>query len=103
LSIDGGFATDDGGLGLAGTAVGGGLLINGPRVAIESAALMNNEAAGANGTNGTTGHSATTSRTTGGLGGNGGNGGDAQGGGIYLAAGSLTLTNDLLQGNGAVG
>jgi hypothetical protein len=39
----------------------------------------------------------------GGSGGSGGSGGDACGGGLYLAGGSATLTNDTLSGNSAQG
>ena len=97
LGIEVGDATDGGVLGLD-AAVGGGVLIDGGQVAMSNVALMNNEAAGFSGSNGRNGHSATTSNPTGGDGGAGGAGGNAQGGGIYLYAGSLTLTKTPLRG-----
>ena len=102
LGIEGGDATDGGFLGLD-AAVGGGVLIDGGQVAMSNIALMNNEAAGFSGPNGSNGHSATKSNRTGGAGGAGGAGGNAQGGSMYLYAGSLTLTNDVIQGNIAQG
>ncbi len=82
LAIEGGEATDGGFLG---SSRGGrrGVLIDGGSVAMTNVAIVNNLAVGASGT--------------------GGNGGDAQGGGIFLGGGSLTLTDDLIQGNGADG
>ncbi len=102
LAIAGGRATDGGILGST-VAMGGGLLIDGGTVALSGVAVTNNEASGAAGAVGTTGHSATRSHVTGPPGGNGGAGGNAEGGGIYLASGTLTLTNDLIQGNVAQG
>ena len=102
LAIDGGRATDGGILG-GGAALGGGLLIDGGNVALSNVAVMNNAASGAAGAAGAVGRSATAGHPTGGPGGNGGDGGNARGGGIYLAAGNLTLTNDLIQGNVAQG
>ena len=105
LAIEGGFATNSGGLAPAGTnpAYGGGLLIDGGTVALSGVSLANNTAAGAAGIDGASGSSATSQQPTGGVGGNGGNGGDAQGGGIYLAGGSLSLVNDQVTGNKALG
>ena len=102
LGIEGGDATDGGFMGLN-AAVGGGLLIDGGQVAMSNVALMNNEAAGLSGSNGGSGHSATSANPTGAAGGAGGAGGNAQGGGIYLYAGSLTLTHDTIAGNIAQG
>jgi len=99
LTIEGGYATDDGGLGLAGDpAVGGALLIDGGQVSLDGVALLDNEAAGAHGAYGTPGLTG-----LGGPGGNGGAGGNAMGGGIYLAAGSLTLNDSTIAGDVAQG
>ena len=102
FAITGGRAGDGGILGGA-TALGGGLLIDGGNVALSNVAVMNNAASGAQGSGGAVGRSATPAHPTGGPGGNGGAGGNARGGGIYLAAGNLTLTNDLIEGNMAQG
>ena len=102
LAIAGGRATDGGIVG--GTAaLGGGLLIDGGNVALSNVAVNDNAASGAAGAGGAAGLHATGGHPTGGPGGNGGDGGNAQGGGIYLFAGSLTLSNDLIQGNVAQG
>jgi hypothetical protein len=99
LTIEGGIATDDGGLGLAGDpAVGGALVIDGGSVSLTNVALLDNEAGGAHGANGVPGASG-----AGGRGGDGGAGGNAMGGAIYLAAGSLTLTGSTIDGNFAQG
>jgi fibronectin-binding autotransporter adhesin len=99
LTIEGGLATDNGGLTLpSGTGVGGGLLIDGGAVALSNVKLTNNDAVGTTGTTGFQGAS-----RTGGPGGRGGAGGNGEGGAIYMAAGSLTLNNDLITGNSAQG
>jgi hypothetical protein len=99
LTIEGGVATDSGGLGLPGApAVGGAMVIDGGSVSLTNVAVLNNEAGGAHGVNGVPG---TTG--SGNPGGNGGAGGDARGGAIYLGAGSLTLTGSTISGNFAQG
>ena len=102
LTISGGRATDGGILG-GGTATGGGLLIDGGNVALSSVAVSGNAASGAAGAGGAAGNSATAAHPTGGPGGSGGSGGNALGGGIYLASGTLTLANDVIEGNLAQG
>ncbi len=87
----------------AAPALGGGLLIDGGNVALSNVAVMNNAASGGAGADGSVGRSATQAYPTGGPGAAGGAGGNARGGGIYLASGNLTLTNDLIQGNVAQG
>ena len=99
LTISGGLATDNGGLSLpSGTAVGGALLIDGGAVALSNVNLNDNAAVGTKGTTGFSGAS-----RTGGPGGHGGAGGNGEGGAIYMAAGSLTLTDDTITGNTAHG
>jgi hypothetical protein len=99
LSISGGHATDAGGLVLpTGAGVGGGVLMDGGLVAMSQVAIESNSAQGATGKGGFVGASVTA-----GPGGPGGPGMIGQGGAIYLAAGSLTLTNDLITGNTARG
>jgi hypothetical protein len=98
LSIEGGRATDDAGLNLPQTVVGGGLVFDGGNVTMSNVAVKSNVAAAVNGTNGSPG-----APGVGGTGGNGGNGGKARGGGFFLASGSLTLNNDTISGNLAQG
>jgi predicted outer membrane repeat protein len=97
LSIEGGYANNNGGLNLPGTAVGGGLLIDGGNVTMSSVSVKSNLAAGASGTFGSPGGG------LGGAGNTGGDGGKAQGGGFYLAGGSLTLNSDTFSDNRAQG
>jgi hypothetical protein len=86
LTIQGGTATNSGIL--SGTAaLGGGLLIDGGMVALTSVDLVNNIAWGAPGTAGSNG----TNKAQ--RGGNGGPGKEAEGGGIYLAGGTLSLND----------
>ena len=98
LSIEGGRATDDAGLNLPQTVVGGGLVIDGGDVTMSNVAVKSNKAAGVNGTSGSAGNPG-----AGGPGGSGTNGGHARGGGFFMAAGSLTLNNDTIIGNTAKG
>ena len=77
-------------------AQGGGLLIDGGNVALSDVAVSQNAVVGAQGAEGAAG-------ATGQIGGTGGNGGAAQGGGIYLASGNLTLTHSTIFGNTAFG
>ncbi len=99
LLIGGGLATDDGGLTIpSGTAVGGGLLVDGGLVTLDNVTLSNNEARGNTGATGSSGGSLTS-----GPGGPGKLGFNSQGGGIYIAAGTLTLHNDAITGNVAQG
>jgi hypothetical protein len=99
LTIEDGYETDDGGLGLAGDpGVGGAILIDGGSVSLDSVALLGNEAAGAHGTIATD-----EPPTPGSPGGNGGAGGNAMGGAVYLGAGSLNLTDSTIDGDFAQG
>jgi len=97
LSVEGGYASDNGGLNLPGTVVGGGLLIDGGNVTMSSVSVNSNLAVGSQGSFGFPGGS------LGSPGNNGGNGGKAEGGGFYVAAGSLTLNNDTFSDNRAQG
>ena len=103
LGIERGLAKDNGGLTGPAGALGGGVLIDGGTVALSNVELMKNAADGSSGAGGTNGHSATTNNPTGGAGGDGRNGSNAAGGGIYLSAGSLNLSHDVIQGNTAQG
>ena len=95
LSIEGGNATGGGILG--GTAaLGGALLIDGGTVEMTHVALTKNRAQGLAGASGA---AAGSSQAAGG----GGNGDPGRGGGIYLAAGTLSLNNDTISGNFALG
>jgi hypothetical protein len=99
LTIEDGYATDDGGLGLPGDpAVGGAMLIAGGSVSMAGVSLLDNEAGGAHGVNGVPG-----TWGLGNPGGDGGTGGDAMGGAVYLGAGSLTLSNSTIDGDFAQG
>ncbi len=95
LTMKGGNATGGGILG-GNAALGGALLVDGGIVRMTSVAITNNEAQGAGGAVGKAG-------ATGQAGGNAGGGDNAKGGGIYLAAGTLTLTNDTISNNIAQG
>ena len=95
LTIKRGRTTDSGVLDSGNAALGGGLLIDGGTVALSDVAVLSNSATGATGS---AGRGGTAGQPTGGP---GGTGGAAKGGGIYLAAGNLTLTNDLIQSNKA--
>ncbi len=98
LALEGGYAIDSGGLVLPGNpAVGGGVLVEGGQVAFSSALLKSDRAVGQKGQTGS------GASFYGGTGGNGGNGGNAQGGGVFVAAGSLSLSNTQLVNDQAVG
>ncbi len=99
MVLQGGLARDDGGLtDITGAAAGGAFLINGGAVSLTGITLKNNEALGKTGAQGTSGGSATSAS-----GGPGKVGLNAKGGAIYVAAGSLTLNDDVLTGNLAHG
>ena len=102
LSIDGGLATD-GGMNALPLAAGGGVLIDGGQVAMSRVSISGNFAVGASGSAGATGVSATAGHPTGGAGSGGGAGGPASGGAIYLSGGSLSLTNDRIGLDAAIG
>ncbi len=95
LSIEGGNATGGGILG-GNAALGGGLLIDGGTVAMTRVAVSDNEAQGARGNDGQAGGRGQAGQS-------GGDGGDGHGGGIYLAAGTLTLNDDVISNNIARG
>ena len=71
---------------------GGGLSIDGGEVSLTNVSVINNQAVGAAGAAGADGGGSS-------VGGTGGNGGSGLGGGVYLAAGSLTLNGDLIASN----
>src|SRR6516225_8011232 len=87
-------------------ACGGGIYVAGGTVTLTNDTLSSNKAVGGNGGEGSV-NSITSS--AGGAGSNGvvtgpgGNGGAGSGGGLYLAGGSVTLTNNTLSSNQAVG
>jgi hypothetical protein len=112
--------------GSGGFGYGGGLYVQGGTVKLTNATLSGNKAyggaggaGGAGGRGGDGGVGATGTHGTnglkgqrggpggkGGLGGNGGSGGSGgagSGGGLYVFAGTVTLTNDILGGNNAAG
>ncbi|MBA2226883.1 beta strand repeat-containing protein [Thermogemmata fonticola] len=92
----GGNATGTGGSGGAGgDAFGGGIYAGNGSVTVDRSSRINNNTARAgSGGNGAVGSTAATSGLTAGTGGAGGDGGHAYGGGIYVAAGSVTMTLD---------
>jgi hypothetical protein len=86
LTIKGGRAHDGGAVG--GTmALGGGILIDGGNVTLSNVNVTQNRAIGASGAAGANGNVAHPNGT------NGGSGDGAEGGGIYLASGSLLIKN----------
>jgi hypothetical protein len=76
---------------------GGGLLVSGGTVALNSVQFLDNVAVGANGGSGA------NATLRGAKGGDGGAGSAGEGGGVFVAAGSVTLTNCLLNANEAIG
>ena len=74
----------------SGVSAQGGAIYTQGALTLNGVTVQNNTAQGVNGTQGVNG-------------GAGGNGGDAFGGGVYVAAGTATLTNDTLSGNTAQG
>jgi CSLREA domain-containing protein len=92
----------EGGLGgSGGTAAGGGLYVAGGTATLTNDTLDANRARG--GAGGTGGPGFGTPANPGILPGTGGLGGSASGGGLYMAGGTATLTNDTLNGNLAQG
>jgi len=73
---------------------GGGLLVSGGTVALNSVQFLDNVAVGANGANGGNGPI---------IGTDGGAGSAGKGGAVFVAAGSVTLTNCLVNSNEAIG
>ncbi len=99
LTIANGYATDDAGLGLAGSpAVGGAMVIDGGSVSLSTVYLVNNEAGGAHGAFGVPAPEGSGDSGT-----NGGNGANAMGGAIYMAAGTLSLSGSTIDGDFAQG
>ncbi len=82
------------------TGSGGGLLNSGGIVSLSSVSIVNNRAVGAAGTGGAAG---ATGGSAGGAGGSGGGGGDAMGGGVFNAAGSMSISNSQIAQNAAIG
>jgi hypothetical protein len=78
------------------TALGGAMLVDNAGVTLTRVTVSGNGATGAGGHSGALGATAAS-------GGNGGPAGNAHGGGIYVAGGTLTLNNDVFQGNVAHG
>ena len=104
INFFGGQAVDDGSLSLPGiSAAGGAFLIDGGNVVISDGGIQSASALGAARNKGSSGSPNGNRGSTGGPGGPGGNGGNAAGGGIFLAVGNLTLTNDLLTNDRALG
>ncbi len=102
-----GGTTDEGGLGDGadgGFALGGGLFAAGTNVTISVATISNNEANAGTGADGRDEFGIETSEgdpsTTVGF---GGDGGAASGGGLFVTAGTLSLTNSNISGNSANG
>jgi hypothetical protein len=87
--------------GTGGVGQGAGLFVISGQVTVTNATLALNTATGGAGGAGGHGGSNQFSTARGGNGGNGGNGGVAGGGGIYLDAGTLKLTNDTIASNNA--
>ncbi len=98
----GGSGNNGGRGGVGGTGVGGVLDVAGGTVTLTNDTLQGNAAYGEPGGYGGNGGHATTlgGGEPGGVGGVGGNG---MGGGLFVASGSTTLTNDTLSGNSAQG
>ena len=89
--------------GSGGAGSGGGLYVAGGSVTLTNDTLSGNNAVGGNGSAGAGFNKGYTDSGTILLSGGTGNGGAGSGGGLYLAAGSVTLTNDTLSGNQADG
>ncbi len=96
--------------GQGGSAAGGGIYAASGTLLVDHDAFKSNQAVGGPGGTGGTGGSGGHGRNSppiagkpGGVGGAGGPGGAANGGGVYLAGGSLTLTGTALQKNSALG
>jgi hypothetical protein len=110
-SIHGAFAGANGAAGGNGAdAAGGGLYVSNATVTLTSDTFTGNTARGGSGGNaGNGGDAGAPGAIYGAVGVNGGNGGAAgagaagSGGGLYVASGNLTLTNDSLSGNNARG
>jgi hypothetical protein len=90
--------------GNGGNAAGGGVYAAGT-VTLTNVGVAWNVVQGGNGGAGGNGNPGTTLAVSGtaGHGGNGGNGGTSKGGGIYVASGTLTLTNCTVTANSAIG
>ena len=98
--------------GNGGTAAGGAIYAAGGKVVLANDAFSSNQAVGGPGGSGGSGGSGGRGKLTasppvagkpGGPGGAGGQGGNAFGGGLYMAAGSLTLTASKFSANSAMG
>ncbi|MGP0067547.1 MAG: hypothetical protein ACLQGP_28625, partial [Isosphaeraceae bacterium] len=104
IDFYGGQAVDDGGLSIPGiSAAGGAFLIDGGGVDMSHVGISGASAAGSAGQSGADGAFNGDRGATGGPGSPGGDGGNAAGGGIFLDAGDLTLTNDSLADDRALG
>jgi hypothetical protein len=80
-----------------GNGFGGGLYVAGGTVTVVSATLSGNTAQGGRGRAGKISFASYYNGAT------GGNGGNGYGGGLYVAAGTVNLTNDTLSANSALG
>jgi len=107
-----GLGTSVGGNGTDGTiAEGGGIYNAAGTLTIQSSTIDDNEAIGGSGGYGGPGAAPTMTAEGGGTGhyhfggngGTGGDGGDAEGGGLYSAAGALTISSSTIMGNEAIG
>ncbi|MHB1558088.1 MAG: RHS repeat-associated core domain-containing protein, partial [Isosphaeraceae bacterium] len=96
IAIEDGKASD-GGLVGGTAALGGGLLIDGGSVSLSHASVLNNSAVGIDGAAGK------PAKTFGKAGGAGSKAANADGGGIYLASGTLKITDSTISGNVAQG
>jgi hypothetical protein len=88
--------------GNGGNALGGGMYTAGGTVTLTNVAIAANIVQGGNGGNGGNGGVGTYFGSPA-AGGNGGNGGASEGGGIYVASGTLTVNNGIVAGNSALG
>jgi hypothetical protein len=86
--------------GSGGAGMGGGLYVSAVSTTLTNDTLSGNVASGGNGGQGGAGN---IGKIFGGAGGAGGRGGDAGGGGLDVAAGSVSLINDTLAGNSVRG
>jgi hypothetical protein len=89
--------------GAGGVASGGGMYVAAGTVTLNNDILSSNKAQGGVGGNGGVGGITAQFGVNGGAGGAGGAGGVASGGGMYVAAGTVTLTSDTLSSNQANG
>ena len=83
--------------------LGGGIYSVGGSLVISGSSISNNRALGGSGTPGSPGVAGTSASPDGGSGGAGSNGGDAQGGGLFIRGGTLSISGLSVSGNSALG